>query len=248
MELASSERSRDVVEILGIPVDRISMDEALSRIDDMIASGKPHFVATADASMIVDGVQIPEFGDLLRSAAMVTPDSSGALWAANRLGKPIAGKVSGVELVGAICERSASRGYRIYFLGAEPGVAEAAAENLRARYPGCNIVGNHHGYFGKDKDAEVAAEVAKANPDVLFVAMGIPRQEFFIRDTMSIIGARVAMGVGGSFDVYSGRAKRAPIFVQRMRMEWLWRLLQNPRKWRKTLKLPQFMLMVMRKQ
>lgn len=246
MTSSTPDPSRNAVDILGIPVDRVTMPEALERIEAMVASGKPHLVATADASMIVDGVQIPEFGDLLRSAAMVTPDSTGVLWASERMGKPIAGKVSGVELVGALCEQSVSKGYRIYFLGAEPGVAEAAAENMRAKYPGCNIVGTHHGYFKKDQDAEIAAEVAKANPDILFVAMGIPRQEFFIRDTMSIIGARVAMGVGGSFDVYSGRAKRAPTFVQRMRMEWLWRFFQNPKKWRKTLKLPQFMLMVRR--
>lgn len=245
MEDASSRPPRETVEILGIPVDRVSMDEALDRIDGYIASGEPHLVATADASMIVDG-QSAEFGDLLRSAAMVTPDSAGVLWASRKLGKPIEAKVSGVELVDRLCQRSAERGYRIYFLGAAPGIAAAAAENMRQRYPGCMIVGAHDGYFAKERDAEIAHEVAATNPDILFVAMGIPRQEFFIRDTMSIIRARVAMGVGGSLDVHSGRAKRAPMFVQRLRMEWLWRLLQNPRKWRKTMKLPQFMAMVSR--
>lgn len=246
MEEASSHVTRDTVDILGIPVDRVTMDEALLRIDAMIASGEPHFVATADASMIVDGVGIPEFGELLRGAALVTPDSAGVLWAANRAGKPLAAKVSGVDIVDQLCARSAERSYRLYFLGAEPGVAEEAAKQLAARHPGCNIVGTRHGYFKPDEDAAVAAEVAQANPDVLFVAMGIPRQEFFIRDTMSTIGARVAMGVGGSLDVYSGRVKRAPIIFRRMRMEWLWRLILNPRKWRKVLKLPQFVLMVMR--
>lgn len=246
MEDASSKPPRDQVEILGIPVDRVGMDEALSLIDGFIASGEPHLVATADASMIVDGVQNPEFGELLRSAALVTPDSTGVLWASRKVGKPIEAKVSGVELVDRLCARSAERGYRIYFLGAAPGIAEAAAKNMRKRYPGCQIVGTHDGFFGKERDAEIAQVVAATNPDILFVAMGIPRQEFFIRDTMSIIQARVAMGVGGSLDVHSGRAKRAPIIVQRMRMEWLWRLLQNPRKWRKTMKLPQFMAMVAR--
>jgi N-acetylglucosaminyldiphosphoundecaprenol N-acetyl-beta-D-mannosaminyltransferase len=245
MEDASSRPPRETVEILGIPVDRVSMDEALDRIDGFIASGEPHLVATADASMIVDG-QSAEFGDLLRSAAMVTPDSTGVLWASRKLGSPIEAKVSGVELVDQLCRRSAERGYRIFFLGAAPGIADAAAENMRQRYPGCQIVGTHDGYFAKEQDQEIAHEVAATNPDILFVAMGIPRQEFFIRDTMSIIRARVAMGVGGSLDVHSGRAKRAPIIVQRMRMEWLWRLLQNPRKWRKTMKLPQFMAMVAR--
>lgn len=246
MEDASSELVRDTVSILGIPVDRITMDEALNRIDAMIASGKPHFVATADASMIVDGVQSSEFGDLLRSAAMVTPDSAGVLWAAARLGASLPEKVSGVDLVDRLCARSAERGYRIYFLGAAPGVAEEAARLLRIKHSGCQIVGTHDGFFAKNQDAAVAADVAITDPDILFVAMGIPRQELFIRDTMTVIGARVAMGVGGSFDVYSGRVKRAPVIFQRMRMEWMWRLMSNPRKWRKTLKLPIFYMMVRR--
>lgn len=222
------------------------MDQALELIERFIASGLPHFVATADASMIVDAVDQPEFGDMLRGAALVTPDSAGILWAARRAGLPIGAKVSGVDLVDQVCRLSAERGYRLFFLGAEPGVAEMAAERLRLKHPGCHIVGTRHGYFPPDDDFVVAEEVASANPDVLFVAMGIPRQEQFILKTQAIIRARVAMGVGGSLDVYSGRVKRAPKLFQKLRIEWLWRLLQNPAKWRKTMKLPRFAWMVLR--
>lgn len=237
---------RDSLSILGFPVDRVSMSDALAHIEAFIESGTPHFVATADSSMLVDAQDSPEFGALLRTADLVTPDSAGILWAARRLGHPIERKVSGVELVDEICRLSAQKGYRLFFLGAEPGVAEMAAERMRLRHPGCNIVGARHGYFPASDDEVVAHDIAKSKPNVLFVAMGIPRQEQFIQKTRSIIGAEVAMGVGGSLDVYAGKVKRAPLAFQKLRIEWLWRLMQNPSKWRKTMKLPRFVMMVLR--
>lgn len=234
------------VEILGIPVDRVTMDEALERIDGFVADGGPHLVVTADSSGIVAAQTDAFFRDLLLSADLVTPDSAGILWAAKRQGKPIGARVSGVDLVDALCARSADRGYRIYLLGAEHGVAEMAAERLRLRHPGCRIVGARHGYFPPESDEIVAREIAEAKPDILFVAMGIPRQEKFILATQEIIGAKVAMGVGGSLDVFSGRTRRAPRLFQRMKLEWFWRLMLNPRKYQKVRALPQFVWMVLR--
>jgi N-acetylglucosaminyldiphosphoundecaprenol N-acetyl-beta-D-mannosaminyltransferase len=234
------------VDILGISVDRVTMDEAMAAVESFIATKEPHLVVTADASGIVIAQDDPEFKQLLLEADLVTPDSSGILWASARLGQPIADRVSGVDMVDRICALSADKGYRLFFLGAAPGVAETAAEKLRLKHPGCNIVGTRHGYFPSDSDGVVAKEVAEFRPDVLFVAMGIPRQEKFIKATQDIIQAPVAMGVGGSFDVFSGRTKRAPKFVQRMRMEWLWRLILNPKKFAKAKTLPRFMTMVLR--
>jgi N-acetylglucosaminyldiphosphoundecaprenol N-acetyl-beta-D-mannosaminyltransferase len=151
-----------------------------------------------------------------------------------------------VNLVGEICALSADKGYRVYLLGAAPGVAELAAERLRLRYPGCNIVGARHGFFPEDSDDVVAREVAATKPDVLLVAMGMPAQERFITRTRGIIGAPVAIGVGGSFDVFSGKTKRAPRWVQRLRLEWLWRVILNPRKMSKVKSLPKFVLAVLR--
>ncbi len=238
--------ARDTLTLLGVPVDRVTMTQALKRIEGFIASKRPHLVATADASMLVDAHDIAEFGDLLRTAELVTPDSAGILWAARRAGRPIEARVSGVDIVDEICRLSAQKGYRIYFLGAEPGVAEMAAERLRLRHPGCNIVGARHGYFPAGDDEVVAKEVSEAKPNVLFVAMGIPRQEQFIQKTQGIIQAEVSMGVGGSLDVYSGRVKRAPALFQKLKLEWLWRLIQNPSKWRKAIKLPRFVMLVLR--
>lgn len=246
MTATVAKSAHDRVEILGIAVDCLAMEESIARIETFIASGQPHMVVTADSSGLVIARDDPEFREILLRADLVTPDSAGILWAARRKGKPISARVSGVDIVGRLCALSADKGYRLYFLGAAPGVAEVAAEKLRLRYPGCNIVGTRHGYFPPESDEVVASEVAESKPHVLLVAMGIPRQEKFINSMREIIGAPVAMGVGGSFDVFSGRAKRAPVWVQKIWMEWLWRVMLNPRKFGKVKTLPVFLWRVLR--
>jgi N-acetylglucosaminyldiphosphoundecaprenol N-acetyl-beta-D-mannosaminyltransferase len=222
------------------------MDRVLERIDAFISSKEPHIVVTADSSGLVAATRDPEFKEILLNADLVTPDSIGIVWGARRAGQPVPERVSGVDIADELCKRSAERGYRIYFLGAAPGVAELAAERMRLRHPGCNIVGVRHGFFPSDSDELVAREVAESKPDVLLVAMGIPRQEKFIARTRHIIRAPVAMGVGGSFDVFSGRAKRAPRVVQRLHLEWMWRLILKPSKFAKAKSLPVFVWLVLR--
>jgi N-acetylglucosaminyldiphosphoundecaprenol N-acetyl-beta-D-mannosaminyltransferase len=234
------------INVLGVPIDRVDMSDCLSRIEGFIGSGVPHLIVTADASGIVQAQSDPGLLELYKNADLVTPDSAGVLWAAKRQGQPLKERVSGVDIVDQICRLSSEVGWRIYFLGAAPGVAEEAAERLRLKHPGCNIVGTRHGYFPPESDAVVAAEVAESRPDVLFVGMGIPRQEKFIRATQEIVGAKASLGIGGSFDVFSGHVKRAPKTLQRLRLEWLWRLLQNPKKIGKVMLLPRFVSMVLR--
>lgn len=233
--------------VLGVPVDRLAMDEAVSRIAEFVASKSPHIVVTADSSGIVRAQSDPELMQILQTADLVTPDSTGILWASRRMRAPIKERVSGVDLLDRLCALSADRGFRVFFLGGAPGVAEMAAERMRLLHPGCNIVGARHGYFPEDSDELIAKEIAEKKPDILFVAMGIPRQEMFIRRTQSIIRAPVAMGVGGSLDVFSGKVKRAPKWVQNRSLEWLWRLILNPRKIAKAKSLPKFVWLVLRK-
>lgn len=236
----------DRVEVLGVPVDCLSMEQTLEVIEGYILTKSPHVVVTADSSGIVSAQSDQEFMHILRTANLVTPDSVGVLWACRRKGRRLPGRVSGVDILGRLCDSSSRSGHRIYLLGSAPGVAELAAEKLRLLYPGCNIVGTRHGYFPSDSDEVVANEVAEAKPDILFVAMGIPRQEKFIASTKEIVRAPVAMGVGGSLDVFSGRVKRAPRLFQRLSLEWLWRVILNPRKVSKVLSLPRFIWMVLR--
>lgn len=237
---------RETVEILGARVDCVTMDQAIARIEAFIESKVPHIVVTADSSGLVIAQSDPAFREILRAADLVTPDSAGVLWAAKRKHANISGRVSGVDIVARVCAMSADKGYRIFLLGAAPGVAEVAAEKLRLTYPGCNIVGTRNGFFPPESDEVVAREVAETKPDVLFVAMGIPRQEKFIAATKEIIRAPVAIGVGGSLDVFSGRAKRAPKLIQKLNLEWLWRTLLNPRKFGKAKTLPVFAWRVLR--
>lgn len=238
--------ARSRTQILGMPVDVLTMDDCMETIGEFVRTGQPHLVVTADSSGIVQAQTDAVLAELYQTADLVTPDSAGVVWAIRRNGHAIPARVSGVDIVDNVCRVSADRGWRIYFLGAAPGVAELAAERMRLRHPGCNIVGARHGYFPTESDDVVAHEVAETKPDILFVAMGIPRQEKFIRATQDIIGAKVAMGVGGSFDVFSGKVKRAPVFMQKLKMEWLWRLAQNPKKIGKVMLLPKFVSLILR--
>lgn len=222
------------------------MEEALARIEAMLAEERPHLVVTADAAGIVIAQDDPEYREICAAADLVTPDSYGVVWALRRAGHTDVERVSGVDLARRLVESSAERGYRLFFLGAAPGVAERAAERMRLEVPGCNIVGTHHGFFPADSDELVAAEIATTRPDVLLVGMGIPRQEKFLARALALTGARVGIGVGGTFDVFSGRAKRAPRWVRRLRLEWLWRTLLNPRKLSKVKALPRFVSLVLR--
>jgi N-acetylglucosaminyldiphosphoundecaprenol N-acetyl-beta-D-mannosaminyltransferase len=234
--------------ILDVPVDCVNMDQTLDRLREFVASGRPHLVVTLDASGAAQAQEDDELKALYERADLLTPDSTGIIWAVNRKGKCLSERVSGVEIVDRVCAMSADHGYRIYFLGGAPGVADEAAERLRLKHPGCHIVGVRHGYFPSESDAVVADEIGMLNPDFLFVGMGIPRQEKFILSTMERHRARVAMGVGGSFDVFSGRVKRAPKLFQQMKIEWFWRLMQNPKKIGKVMMLPKFLMLVLKQE
>lgn len=234
------------VTILGMRVDCVSPEETLAAIDRFIAQRTPHHIVTADASMVVTARHDAELNTIIQGAELVTPDGAGILWASRLFGTPIPYRVSGVDLVGEICRLSPSKGYRIFFFGSGPGVAEEAAVKLRARFPGTQIVGTRDGFFTPEQEPEVIAQIQAVHADVVLVALGIPKQEKWIAQHKAVLGASVLIGVGGSFDVFSGRVKRAPLIMQRNGFEWLFRLLQNPRKIGKVMTLPEFALLALR--
>lgn len=237
----------ETVPLLGLPVSRVSMDDTLEMIDGFIARrSPPRHLVTADASMVVIARGDPELKAIIDGADLVTPDGAGILWASRLLGTPLTHKVSGVDLVGHLCRLSAERGWKVFFLGAAPGVADEAATNLRKRYPGAQIIGARDGFFSPEQEPDVVRQIQDAAPDVLLVAFGIPRQEKWIARHKAVLNVPVSIGIGGSFDVYSGRVKRAPLWMQRRGLEWLHRLLANPRKIRKVMTLPRFALLALR--
>ncbi|MDW8051729.1 MAG: WecB/TagA/CpsF family glycosyltransferase [Armatimonadota bacterium] len=234
------------VRVLGVRVHAVRMEEALCRIEQLIQQREPSLVITADANAILLALQDAEFRALMEQAALITADGAGLLWAGRRLGQPFPERVSGVDLVEQLVRLSHEKGYRLYFVGAAPGVAQRAAESLLRCYPNAQIVGVQHGYFSPDEEPTVVEQIAAARPDVVLVGMGMPYQEKWVWRHRHALGAAVLIGVGGSFDVYGGVVKRAPRWLQRVGCEWLWRLLQDPRKIKKVRNLPRFAWQVLR--
>jgi len=234
------------VDMFGVPIARIDMEGALARVEEFVSERRPHMIVTSDTPILVLAHDDREFQDVVRSADIVTADGRGVVWMARVLGLPVRERVSGADLVERICERAAERGYSVYLVGAQPGVAEEAARTLQSRYPGLRIVGTHHGYFTKDEEPGVVAAIAKARPDVLLVAFGAPKQEMWIREHLDEIQAPVAIGVGGTFDVLAGRVRRAPRWVQQAGLEWLYRALREPKRLPRLIALPRLVWMTLR--
>ena len=234
------------VELFGCRVDRITMREAIARCGFFLAQGGPHYVVTADTSGIVIAQSDAEYRRIINEADLVTPDSIGVVWASRKFGQPLPERVPGVDTMDALCGLASAEGLRVYLFGAAPGVADTAAANLRTKYPRLTVAGTRNGYFKATDEPGIIEDIRNATTDILFVAFGIPKQEKWIKCNLAATGARLAMGVGGSFDAFAGVVKRAPAPVRKMHLEWLWRTLSNPKKIRKAATLPIFAMMVIR--
>ena len=238
--------SQAAITILGIRVDSVTCHDALARIEEYLAQGGPHQVNTVNPEFIVTAQGDPQFARILNQSALNLPDGQGLLWAARLLGSPLRERVTGVDTLVGLAALSAERGYRIYLLGAAEGVAAAAGRHLMGRFPGLEIAGIHTGSPAPEEEEAIATEIKSAHPHILFVAYGAPHQEEWIARNLARLDVPVAMGVGGAFDFLSGRAKRAPRWMQRLGLEWLHRLFHQPWRWRRMLALPQFALLTIR--
>lgn len=236
---------RDLSHILGLGIDRVTYDQALARIEGFIAAGGPHQVITLNPEFVVRSQQDPDFRQIINGADLVTPDGVGLLWAARWLGRSLPERVAGVDLVEKLAALSARRGYRLYFLGAAPGVAERAIEVLRGRYPGMVAVGAYSGSPDPQEEDGIGERVRQAQADVLFVAYGAPGQDKWLARNLPRLDVPVGVGVGGAFDFISGVRVRAPLWLQRIGLEWLHRLWREPWRWRRMLALPRFALLVL---
>ncbi len=225
--------------ILGVCFDDVNMEEALACCEALIRSKTPGYVVTPNAEMVWAAYRDESLQVLLNGAALVVPDGVGVLYASRILGTPVKARVPGVELGENLAARCAANGWRLYLLGAKPGIAEAAAGKLEAKYPGLVIAGTHDGYF-KD-DAPVLDALREAVPDVIFVCTGFPRQEKFMQKAVAALPPVLTLGLGGSLDIYSETLKRAPAFYCRFGLEWLYRLFQEPRRIGRMARLPLFL-------
>ncbi|WP_298819642.1 WecB/TagA/CpsF family glycosyltransferase [Chloroflexus sp.] len=227
---------RKLLVILGVPVDNLTMAEALDRCDEFIAvgraTGRLHQIATVNADFVVNALHDPELRRILQEADMATADGMPLVWASRLLGGPLPGRVTGADMVPALAERAAQRGYSIFFLGAREGVAAKAAAILQERYPGLRVAGVLSPPPGSvlDMDRSIVETVKAARPDILLVAFGNPKQEKWIRMYAHELRVPIAIGVGGTFDMIVGVTKRAPVWMQRVGLEWVYRLAQEPRR------------------
>ena len=234
------------VHILGIRVDNVTYGEALARMEEFIADGRPHLVATVNPEFIMTAQRDPRFAKILNEAHLTLPDGQGLIWAARLLGAPLRERVTGVDTVLRLAELSAERGYRLYLLGAAEGVAAAAARELESRFPGLEIAGTFAGSPALAEDDQAVERIRRTRPDVLLVAYGAPHQEAWIHRNLVHLPVPVCMGIGGALDFISGKTKRAPRWVQRLGLEWLHRLAHEPWRWRRMMTLPRFALLVLR--
>ena len=234
-------------QILGARIDSVGMVDALLAIEQFIKEKSFRQIITLNAEILYRAQKDEPLLKLINSADLVTPDGFGVIWAAKHFGEDLPQRVTGIDLMQEVCRHAVQNDWRLFLLGGSPGVADIAADNLREEYPGIQICGSWHGFFsGQENGArDILRQIRQAAPDVLFVAMGAPRQEFWIAENREALGQLVAVGVGGSFDVIAGRVKRAPEFWQRLHLEWLWRTLREPRRLGRIMVLPLFVLKVL---
>ena len=234
--------------MLGVPVDDVTMEETLDVIDAMIATRRVHQHVVVNVSKVVQASRDPGIRAILDSCDLVNVDGQPVIWASRLLGHGLRERVPGVDLMQHLIARAAVRGYGVFLLGARGDVVTAVERRIRREHPGLHIAGARHGYWEPADEAGIADAVAASGADILFLAIGSPAKEQFLarwKDSMSI---PLVMGVGGSFDVYAGRTKRAPGWMQRAGLEWLYRVLQEPRRlWYRYLSdAPQFAWLVVR--
>lgn len=226
-------------DILGVAFDNLTIEEAAARSMSLLEEGAPHMAVTPNAEIVQYARAHSDFADLLARADLVLPDGIGVVHASRILGRPLKGRCPGIDYASALMDAMADTPRRLYLLGAKPGVAQAAADNLRAAHPGLTICGVHDGYF-QDSDA-VAAEIRAAAADVVFVCLGSPKQEQWMAQYGAATGARLLIGLGGSLDVFSGQVRRAPKAFQKLGLEWFYRLCTQPSRIGRMAKLPLFL-------
>ena len=223
---------------MGVGFDNLTKSEFTAKAEDMLRNKERGYVVTPNAEIVYESIHDDAFRALLNDASMVLPDGAGVVLGAKILGTPIKEKVAGIEFGEEVCKLLAKNNGRLYLLGSKPGIANAAGEKLAQKYPGLVICGTADGYF-KDEKA-VIEKINEAKPDVLFVCLGAPKQEKFIKEHFDELDVTLMLGLGGSLDGYAGVAQRAPKWMIDLSLEWLYRLMKEPKRLGRMMRLPKF--------
>lgn len=234
------------VEVLTIPFIDSNMDEFMNgMIYPRLMNQEKTFVVTANPEIVEYANEHQDYKDIIISADYITPDGVGIIMASKWLNQPLQERITGFDLMNELFRVADEKALKVYLLGAEESVIEAAALKVKELYTGLELVGYNHGYIDI-KDDTLPKSIAELEPDIILTALGFPRQEKWVSRHYALFNKGLFMGVGGSFDVLAGKVNRAPVFWQKMRLEWLYRLIQQPSRWKRMLALPRFVLKVRR--
>lgn len=222
--------------VLGCPVTKLRLEEFVSTAENFIQSRTPRYIAVVNAAKVVKMRSDKELDQSVRSADLIGADGVPLVWASRLLGDPLPGRVNGTDLMYKLLEKANEKGYRIFFFGASADVLERVVERVNRDYPGVEIGGTHHGYFAPAEESAIVSQIQASRSDILFIAFGTPKKELWVKRYKSLMEIPVIHGVGGSFDILAGVVRRAPIWMQRNGLEWLFRVSQEPRRmWKRYL-------------
>ncbi len=228
--------SGNYVSLFGINIHALTMEQALGHINNAIQGKQSLHIGMLNAAKIVNMKRDPDLGEDVNSSDMILADGSAVVIASKLLNKPLPERIAGIDLMHAILERGNKLNYRIYCLGATEEISEKVEKEILFRYPGVVIAGRRNGYFSSSDEEEIAQQIANSHADVIFVAITSPKKEQFMAKWNNVMQVPVVHGVGGSFDVLAGKVQRAPLFWQKCGMEWLYRVVQEPRRlWKRYL-------------
>ncbi|MFW0861250.1 MAG: WecB/TagA/CpsF family glycosyltransferase [Dethiobacter sp.] len=230
--------------ILDVPTDAVTLAEAVSWAQEKLNQNSTHFIASVNPEICLAARRNSALLAALLAADLRIPDGIGIVLASRLCGGQLRERVTGIDLMEELVALAAAEGKKIFLFGAADGVAAAAASKLKERHPSLIVAGTAHGYLPQAPDGEVACNIAASGADLVFVALGSPRQELFVAKHGAASGAKILMVVGGSFDVLSGRLRRAPLLYQRLGLEWFYRLIQQPKRILRLPVMPVFLLAV----
>lgn len=216
------------VSLLGSNLDALSFQETMTKIESMVEQGVPVQQVSINAGKINLMRKDPSLRSIVNRSALITADGQSIVWAAKYLGSPVPERVAGIDLFRALVKLAAEKGWRPYYLGATAEIVEAVVKHDQQLYPDLSIAGFHHGYFSEEESLAVAKEIARTQPDLLFVAFSSPQKEIWLDTFSEVMQVPFAMGVGGSFDIVAGKTKRAPLWMQQSGLEWFYRFSQEP--------------------
>ncbi len=233
------------VKILGVKIHQVTNETAYNRFLALMEQPKLSIICTPNTEIVMEAQNDSELKEILQDADLVIPDGIGLIYASKIHQLGLTERVTGIDTLERILKYANNTKKSIYLFGGKPGVADKAAERMIEVYPNLQIKGIRDGYYKKEEEDKIINHINEVKPDILFVALGAPRQEKWIYNNRKILNAKVAMGVGGALDVWAGSAKRAPKFFQNMHLEWFYRLLKNPTRIGRMMSLPKFMIKVL---